>query len=126
MGLEENRAQKEVEEKKLPGPAGKIKAMIGTNVPLEVEWASFPKAENINHIGASLKPLEDAIEKVCKDELGKQALKGTLKKILIRKAGPGTGIAATFQGGTLTIEQPFDGGNSIGSEAIRGALEKGL
>jgi len=125
MGLEEKRAQKEVEEKQVATAAAKIKGIVGVEVPIEVDWASLPTVQNINWLYTSLNSVSSAVEKVAKDEMGKQALKEGLKKVVIRKSASRQ-TSAAMKDGVLTLEEHFDGGSWTSADGIKAAIEKGL
>jgi hypothetical protein len=105
MGLAERRAAKAFEDNKLPAFKQEIDAIVGFDLPLEVNWealavegyadlyeTAFPKVY--------FKPLLEALKGVCIDDLGKDAIKAGLKKIVITNEGSSW---PTFQAGTLTL-----------------------
>jgi hypothetical protein len=105
MGLAERRAAKAFEDNKLPAFKQEIDAIVGFDVPLEINWealavegyadlydTAFPKVY--------FKPLIEALKGVCIDDLGQEAIKAGLKKIVITNEGSSW---PTFQAGTLTL-----------------------
>ena len=105
MGLAERRAVKAFQDNKFPKIKQEIAAVAGFEVPTEVQWDTlategyaelyedaFPKV--------FFRPLIEALKSVCIDDLGKEALKEGLKKVIIADNG---GNKVSFQAGTLAI-----------------------
>jgi hypothetical protein len=131
MGLAERRAAKAFQDNKYPKLKQEIDAAAGFEVPIEVKWdtlatesyadlyeEAFPKV--------FFRPLIDAIKAVCVDDLGKEALKDGLKKIIIADEGCSS---VTFQAGTLSISYYAVTNLDYGADRkreIQQTLEKGL
>lgn len=111
MGLAERRAVKEFQETKLPGLKRAIDEAAGFGLDVEVNWEQLAKEEYAHLYGECFekvyfKPVIEAFREVCKDSMGKDALKAGLKKIMFCNT---TGIyygdqATSFDGGILRID----------------------
>ena len=146
LTLTERRALKEYQDGRWPAQLKAIQDAAGFEVPVEVNWdtlALLGQASRFNSPdfweNTIFGPLAAALKEVTKDAMGKDALKGSLKKIVILhdpKTAPASNYAngVTFAGGALTINF-HPGSNTDGptgpnyrerTKAIRAALEKGL
>lgn len=136
MGLAEKRAAKEFETKVFPGLKSEIDAAAGFEVPVEVEWESLALADQAHLYDESWRavyftPLVAALKAITIDDMGKEALKAGLKKVVVRnKGGIYYGSAwATFEGGVLTLDhEPTTNVGDV-DDRIKGAqqvLEKAL
>jgi hypothetical protein len=88
MGLRERRAQKDFEDKVLPGLKKQIDDAAGFAVPLEVDWPTLCVDEYSDSYESSWKkvyfePLITALKAVAVDDMGKDALKAGLEKIVM-------------------------------------------
>jgi hypothetical protein len=111
MGLAERRAIKDFETNKFPALKAQVIAALGYDLPIEVNWESLA-IENSAHLYADsipkvyFEPLVEAFKAICIDDMGKEALKGALKKIIIK--GDGGKYSApgcyTFAEGVLTFD----------------------
>ena len=92
MGLAEKRAAKEFQDKRLPGFKKDIDDASGFEVPLEVKWEQLTEdgyGDKYDEFWSKVyfKPLIAALKAITVDAMGKEALKGALKSILIRNEG---------------------------------------
>jgi hypothetical protein len=131
MGLAERRAAKAFEDHKFPAYKQEIDAIVGFDIPVEVNWeaiaiddytelydTSFPKVY--------FKPLIEALKGVCIDDLGRDAVKAGLKKIVITNENSSW---PTFQSGVLTLLYPSCSNVDDWADrkkTIQTTLEKGL
>lgn len=89
MGLAEKRAAKEFQEKRYPGFKKEIDEAAGFEVPVEVKWEQLAE-DGMVHLydecwtKVYFRPLIDALKAITVDDMGKEALKESLKSILIR------------------------------------------
>ncbi len=110
MGLAEKRATMEFQNDSYPNLKQRIDEAAGFDVPLEIDWASLakPNQSTIYHEAWTkifFEPLIEGLKTIGADDLGKQALNASLKKIEIRSSGEffdGEGI--TFADGILRID----------------------
>ncbi|HJZ87536.1 MAG TPA: hypothetical protein VKN99_20320 [Polyangia bacterium] len=136
MGLAERRAAKEYETKHLPRLKQEIVQAAGFEVPIEINWESL-SAPDQAHLYEEcwtkvyFTPLIGAFKAICVDDLGKDALKGSLKKIVITNtAGIYYGDRmASFMDGVLTLNhEPTTNVDSIEErqKGIQKTLEAAL
>ncbi len=88
MGLAERRAVKQFETEKLPTLQADIDHVAGFNVPIEINWdaiAANGYADQYNEFFYKVYflPLLEALKSICIDDLGKEALKDGLKKVIV-------------------------------------------
>ena len=118
MGLAEKRATKEFQEKRFPAFKKEIDDAAGFEVPVEVKWEQLAE-DGMVHLYEEcwtkvyFRPLIDALKAITVDDMGKEALQGALKSILIRNEADnsygGDRIAKFDKGsGVLAIDhKPF-------------------
>jgi len=111
MGLNERRAVREFQENRFPKLQQEIQAAAGFAVAIEVNWKQLAKeghADSFERAWTEIyfKPVLEGLRAVGRDELGKDALKASLKKVEFRNSR-GTyspQAAITFEAGELTID----------------------
>ena len=111
MGLAERRAAKEFETKRFPQFKKDIDEAAGFDVPVTVAWDTLA-LDGESHLydecwpKVYFVPLIAALKAITIDDMGKEALKGGLKKIEIQnRADTSNGSRiATFEGGTLVLD----------------------
>jgi hypothetical protein len=135
MGLAERRGVERFRNDDYPGWKAKIDEATGFDVPVEVAWdeleapgyadsypSFFPKVY--------FEPLVDALTAVTVDELGRNAVRDGLKKIIVRNSGQyGSNQGLAFDEGTLTFDHKPDTNVDYGAERAKGIqkiLESGL
>jgi hypothetical protein len=136
MGLAERRATKIFQDKSYPALKGDIEKLAGFPVPLEINWDQLAKENYADSFEESWRkvyfvPVVDALKSICRDELGKEALKGGLKKIVFcnTKDTYSADSAVSFTGGELTIDHdPVTNVDDVKyrADAVVKVLEKGL
>lgn len=110
MGLAEKRAMTEFQNNSYPSLKKKIDEAAGFDVPIEIDWVSLAKPNQAAVYQEAwtkifFEPLIEGLKAICTDDLGKQALKESLKKVEIRNSGEfcdRSGI--TLTGGVLRID----------------------
>ncbi len=136
MGLAERRSIKAFQDTQLPAFQQKITDAVGLEVPVEVNWDSLA-LEGESHLydecwpKVYFEPLIDGLKAVGRDEMGKEALQGSLKKIVIQNT---TGAYygdrwASFENGVLTLDHlPTTNADSIQerTDGLVQTLEKKL
>ncbi|MBN1208773.1 MAG: hypothetical protein JXB05_28185 [Myxococcaceae bacterium] len=136
MGLAERRAAKEFETKRFPQFKKDIDEAAGFEVPVTVHWDTLAK-EGESHLydeswpKVYFEPLIAALKAISIDDMGKEALKGGLKKIEIQnRSGAYYGDRiASFDGGTLLLDhEPHTNVDDIQdrTDGIRKLLESKL
>jgi hypothetical protein len=136
MGLAERRAAKEFQDGQFPEWKRKIDAAAGFPVEVTVNWEQLA-GDDYAHLYAEawpkvyFEPLVAALAEISKDAMGKDALKGALKKIEIVNVG---GIYygdrwASFSSGVLKLDhQPFSNIDDVKdrTKGVVDLLEKSL
>ena len=114
MGLAERRAVMEFETTQFPGLKKQIDDTAGYAVELDVRWDTLskdPKYVTSWHRGwpkIYFEPVVAAFKEICADDMGKQALKEKLKKIVIQDTkGSYSSQWAELANGTLTLDYQF-------------------
>lgn len=88
MGLAEKRAVQDFQKNEFPAWKSKLESAIGFPCELDVKWETLAE-EGHDHLYKEsfskvyFQPLVEAMQAICQDDLGKEALKGVLKKIEI-------------------------------------------
>ena len=110
MGLAERRVIKEFQDTKYPELKKAIDDAAGFPVEMDVQWDTLA-LEGSSHLFLScfpkiyFQPLIDGFTSICKDDMGKEALKGALKKVVICNVkGKHSETGITFANGILEID----------------------
>jgi hypothetical protein len=111
MGLAERRATKEFQDHALPALRAEIDALCGQPVELEIHWEQLAKEDYAHVYDESwrkvyFQPVLSALTSICRDELGKEAIKAGLKKIVFcnTRGAYSADSAISFTAGELTID----------------------
>ncbi len=136
MGLAERRAAKNFETNLLPGLKKQINEAAGFDVLLDVKWDTLAVdgyAESYDNFFPTVyfRPLIDALKAITIDDMGKEALKSSLKAVIIQNTRDSGNASAmpSFSGGTLTLDHSPStnlGDEEARARAIRETLEKVL
>src|SRR5579872_6418609 len=130
MGLNERRKIKELQDTTFPGRVKEIEEICGVAIPYEVDWGSLSDdMEGLNFIdNISCHRLNMALRPICSDDMGKQAVREGLKKIVLKNVKSKDQMKISFQGGVLEMHCAYalrtEGMYS--DNEIRALLEKGL
>lgn len=110
MGLNERRIAKEFQDKSFPGLKKEIDQAVGFNIPVEVNWESLCE-EGSSHLYLEcwpkvyFLPLIEAFKSIGSDDMGKEALKASLKKIVIQNLNNySSSTGFSFKDGVLVID----------------------
>lgn len=137
MGLAEKRAATEFEAKTYPTLKQAIDEAAGFEVPIEVRWDTLMKQEKYVKAWPEawpkiyFTPIVETFRQICIDDLGKTALKETVKKIVIQDTKPSHSSQwAAFDKATglLTLDHQFTNINELKSrtEVLRKVLEAAM
>jgi hypothetical protein len=114
MGLAQKRISQEFQEKIFPEWKGKIYSAMGFEVPLEVKWETmlsdnYDKKEQYFewYQQVYFSPLVTALTSICSDDMGRNALKDSLKKIVIDGSDGASPSYTKLEDGTLTVMHVF-------------------
>lgn len=114
MGLAERRAAQEFETAVYPDLKKKIDEAAGFPVTLEVKWDTLAKDERYVKAWKAgwpkiyFDPMIDAFKQICADDMGREALKTNLKKVVVQntKASHSSNWAE-WSAGVLTLDHQF-------------------
>ncbi len=130
MGLAEKRW---VQERKSTDEVAFIASLksVTPDVVVEIDWEGFsaniPDTQYLSNEGYGLPNLIKALKEVCVDDLGKEAVKAGLKKVVIK---PAQSDAARFLFADGVIEwQAYFGGSSSGyiyADTMKSTIEAAL
>ncbi|GAA0986393.1 hypothetical protein GCM10009555_063750 [Acrocarpospora macrocephala] len=135
MGLAERRAAERFKNEDYPQWATRIEEAAGFAVPVEVFWDELAVNDYADSYAeffpqVYFQPLVDALAGVTIDQLGRDALRAGLTRIIIRNAGDYYSDSGfSFIDGTLTIDHRPDTNVAYGeerAESLRKLLESGL
>ena len=130
MGLNERRRIKELQEQTLPEREREIEEICGAKIPYEVDWDTFADdAEALRFLdNLSCHRLNMALRVICQDDLGKEAVRGGLKKVRLRNVKDRAEIGMTFDQGVLAMQCAYAQGASgmIGDGEISAFLTQKL
>lgn len=111
MGLAERRATKEFQEKILPGLKAELEKHAGAAVELEIQWEQLAKDDQASGYAEHwskvyFQPVIAALKSITRDQIGKDAIAGGLKKISFRntKNAYSAESAITFEAGELIVD----------------------
>jgi hypothetical protein len=130
MGLNERRKIKELQDTTFPGRVKEIEEICGQGIPYEVDWESLADdTEGLNFIdNLSCHRLNMALRPICRDDMGKEAVRSGLKLIKLKNVKDKAAMKMSFEGGVLEMHcayaQKTDG--MFGDNAIRELLEAKL
>jgi hypothetical protein len=105
VGLNERRKIKELQDTVLPGRVKEIEEICGAPIPYDVDWDSFSDdLEGLNFMdNLSCHRLNMALRMICTDDMGKEAVRETLKKIKLKNVKTKPEMSMTFDGGVLEM-----------------------
>jgi len=109
MGLQEKRAIKAAEEGWLPKRQQELDELAQGSIPFACDWDSFDGdvkgIEWLEHNG----PVQviNAFRGLCKDDLGREAAKETIKKVAFKNVPSKEDKALALEGGVLTLTCAF-------------------
>ena len=131
MGLLERRKIKELQDTTLPERTAELAEICGGGtITYEVDWDSFADdLEGLNFLdNLSCHRTNMALRVICMDEMGKEAVRESLKKIKLKNVKTRPEMQISFAGGVLEMHcayaQRTDGMYS--DNEIREVLLKGL
>src|SRR5690349_23914181 len=92
MGLAEKRALKEFQDKSYKQLTSEINKLAGYNIEFDIKWDNIALADytHLYEEGFSkvyFEPIIGALKEITSDDMGKEALKETLKKVVIKNEG---------------------------------------
>jgi hypothetical protein len=135
MGLAERRSAERFKNEDYPGWKARIDAAAGFDVPIEVAWDELAVPDYADRYAeyfpqVFFQPLRDALGAIGVDEMGKDALRAGISKVVIRNSDEyfsPSGIK--FADGVLTFDHKSDTNTHHVEErtkALQEVLEAGL
>ena len=105
MGLNERRKIEELKTVTFPGRVKEIEEICGKAIPYEVDWTSLADdAEGLNFIdNISCHRLNMALRTICRDNMGKEAVKEGLKLIKLKNVKDKPAMKMSFDDGVLEM-----------------------
>jgi hypothetical protein len=129
MGLAEKRATMEFQKNVYPNLKKAIDEAAGFEVPIQVDWASLAQPDDAAiyqdyWTKIYFEPLLGAVKSICADDLGKAALKESLKRIEICNSGQFSNPQGfSFDAGVLRLDHKLVNADNV-QERTDGLLEK--
>jgi hypothetical protein len=105
LGLAERRKIKELQETTLPERVREIEEICGAPIPYDVDWESFADdAEGLNFMdNLSCHRLNMALRVICTDDMGKEAVRESLKKVRLQNVKQQADMKLAFEAGVLEM-----------------------
>jgi hypothetical protein len=135
MGLAERRSVLRFENDDYPAFKARIDEVAGFEVHIEVAWDELAAEDYADSYAqffpmVYFEPLISALSAVCIDDLGKNALRDGLSKIIVRNTDEHSSESGiSFTDGVLTFDHKPQTNVDYGADrakALQHALEKGL
>ena len=129
MGLAEKRATEEIKQKWNGGWQQRVQDAVGSPVEWDVRWETLVKDGTAGYAVDSfekvfVQSLEDSFKELCSDNIGKEAVAGALKKIVIQNVeGTSNGdYWAKFENGVLTVDHSFSNVDYV-KDRVKGLVD---
>lgn len=132
MGLAEKRWVQERKKTDEEAFVAQLKTVTQVEVPVEIDWDGFSAqlddAQYISHDSYGLTNLIKAFEEITFDELGKEAVKGSLKKVVVKPAADAAQARFVFEGGVVQWHGYFGSSSSgyVYAEQMKKTIEAAL
>lgn len=133
MGVEAKRHMKHFQDDILPGEMKRFKDSCGYDVAVDVDWASFGNdVERIRGLSSNrgLAELNDAFKAMCKDQIGKDGVKGKIQRLSFKNIADKANKKMVLESNVFKIECSYDTKalieGTFPSSAYRSYLEKQL
>jgi hypothetical protein len=114
MGLQQKRIIQEYQETVFPGWKKQFDEACGFEIPMEVRWETMQsddrdKKENYfpYYDEVYFRPLLSAFKGLCSDQMGKDAVKAGVKKIVIESIQGGGTQQSSFNDGVFSLKHNF-------------------
>lgn len=116
MGLSERRKIKDLQDTVLPGRVAEIEEICGKPIPYEVDWDSF--ADDLGALNfldnLSCHRLNMALRVICADDMGKEAVRETLRLVRLKNVADKAAKQLSFADGTLEMRCAY----ALGAEGM--------
>lgn len=128
MGLEEKRWLKTHQTETLPKYQAELKELSGCDITYEVDWDSFASdleaMQNLEYQGFGR--FHDAMRSICRDEVGKEAVREGIKKVKVKNVDDPAKKKVTLSGGVVEYFAAWGKSGYFTDSEIISVLEKGL
>ena len=126
MGLNERRKIKELQDTTFPQRVKEIEEICGKAIPYDVDWSSFDgDLPGLNFLdNLSCHRLNMALRVICVDDMGKEAVRETVKKVRLRNVRTPGEKSLAFADGTLDMACAYAAGldGAFSDDEIRSLL----
>jgi hypothetical protein len=112
MGLEERRKIKEYQDTIIPERTQELAEIVGGAIPYEIDWDTFADdAEALRFLdNLSFHRINMAMRVICTDDLGKEAVRDTVKSIKLKNVPSKDGMYLTVGDGALSMALNYSKG----------------
>lgn len=131
MGLQEKKWIRSIKEDYLVDFQKELDLAAGTNIPIDVEWESFPSVNELKFIpSVGIQRILNSIKEICKDADGKEAIQEEIKNILIKHVADDAenNKNMSIENNTFILAAGFGGSqsNAFNDSSIKEFLENNL
>ncbi len=125
MSLEEKRIFKQLKEVTLPRYQRDLDAIVGSPLPYDVDWDGFAgDLDALTHLEERLlTEVQSAVQTICRDDLGKEAVRAQLKQIRVTNLAHFDCDEITIREGTLYMACDWGNGSRWVAESIVARVE---
>ena len=110
MGLADRQAMAVFKDKKLAAQLAKLKTVVGADIAIEIdESTELPKGAVGMLPNAMFDRLCDDLKKVCTDDLGRQAVRDAIKKVVVKYTTLPKSPSITLDAGALIVVGKWEG-----------------
>lgn len=130
MGLIEKRLIKEAKETWVLEEQKDMRAIANSEVTVDIDWPTFesdePALRNLQHLG--VRKLSNAFRVICGDDLGKEAVRDSIKRVVVINDKDVKEGSVNLENGTVTLRCAFAKGSDgcMGDLTIARTLERML
>lgn len=113
MGLEEKKLTKKIEDENFTAFKVEMKKVCGAEIAIDVDWNTHATMDSIRHIpGNALGRVRTALLDICKDQMGKDAVRDGIKKLTLKYV-PAAEKKIELSGQNLTLCGQWDNSNGL-------------
>ena len=114
MGLAQRRIAQEFQNTEFAVWKKQFEEIVGFEIPMEIKWDTMQSDDRSNkddyfkwYQMVYFTPLLDVFKGVCADDMGKEAVRSMVKKIVIDGTVGGSPSASTFEDGVFQINHKY-------------------
>ncbi|RAV98226.1 hypothetical protein [Pseudochryseolinea flava] len=111
MGLAEKRLAESIKSEKLPAFESKLNQIAGYPIKLDIDWNTFTAYDQypLSRLDIVFDDLESFVKKICKDDMGKEALKDKMEVIALVNTDSRDAVTMALNNKTLTLTMQLAG-----------------